>query len=99
MGTSRALRYLAILALAYPLTAARSAPVSWNTNSSGNWNVGANWSPGLPTSADDVTINRPAGSPVVSLVGTDNITVVLAQTFIDPLWTPVQGYQQPMQRY
>jgi len=31
--------------------------------------------------------------------GTDNITVVLAQTFVDPLWVPVQAYPQPMQPY
>ena len=31
--------------------------------------------------------------------GTDNITVVLAQTFIDPLWVPQQAYAQHMQRY
>ena len=27
--------------------------------------------------------------------GRDNITVVLAQTFIDPLWVPAHGYPQP----
>jgi serine/threonine protein phosphatase PrpC len=31
--------------------------------------------------------------------GTDNITVVLAQTFVDPLWVPAQPYAQHMQRY
>jgi serine/threonine protein phosphatase PrpC len=31
--------------------------------------------------------------------GTDNITVVLAQTFVDPLWVPQHGYAQQMQRY
>ncbi len=29
--------------------------------------------------------------------GTDNITVVLAQAFIDPLWVPAHGYPQPGQ--
>jgi serine/threonine protein phosphatase PrpC len=28
--------------------------------------------------------------------GTDNITVVLAQTFVDPLWVPAQPYAQGM---
>jgi serine/threonine protein phosphatase PrpC len=31
--------------------------------------------------------------------GTDNITVVLAQTFIDPLWIPAHAYQQQMHGY
>ena len=31
--------------------------------------------------------------------GTDNITVVLAQTFVDPLWIPAHAYAQQMQRY
>ena len=31
--------------------------------------------------------------------GTDNITVVLAQTFFDPLWYPQQAYQQQMHGY
>ena len=31
--------------------------------------------------------------------GTDNITVVLAQTFVDPLWVPSHGYPQQMPRY
>ncbi len=31
--------------------------------------------------------------------GTDNITVVLTQTFVDPLWVPPQGYPHQMQRY
>ena len=31
--------------------------------------------------------------------GTDNITVVLVQTFVDPLWIPPNQYQQPIQRY
>ena len=31
--------------------------------------------------------------------GTDNITVVLAQTFVDPLWVPPNVYAQQMQRY
>jgi serine/threonine protein phosphatase PrpC len=31
--------------------------------------------------------------------GTDNITVVLAQTFVDPLWAPVHAYAAQMQRY
>jgi protein phosphatase len=31
--------------------------------------------------------------------GTDNITVVLAQTFVDPLWLPVHAYPQQMQGY
>ena len=31
--------------------------------------------------------------------GTDNITVVLAQTFVDPLWVPAHPYAQQMQRY
>ena len=31
--------------------------------------------------------------------GTDNITVVLAQTFIDPLWMPGHGYAQAMPHY
>ena len=31
--------------------------------------------------------------------GTDNITVVLAQTFVDPLWVPAQPYAQHSQRY
>jgi protein phosphatase len=26
--------------------------------------------------------------------GTDNITVILAQAFVDPLWVPQPGYQQ-----
>jgi len=28
--------------------------------------------------------------------GTDNITVVLAQTFVDPLWVPSPAYSQHM---
>src|SRR5215471_15863167 len=31
--------------------------------------------------------------------GTDNITVVLAQAFVDPLWLPVHAYPQQMQGY
>jgi len=31
--------------------------------------------------------------------GTDNITVVLAQTFVDPLWAPAHAYAPQMQRY
>jgi protein phosphatase len=31
--------------------------------------------------------------------GTDNITVVLTQTFVDPLWIPQHGYSQQMQGY
>jgi serine/threonine protein phosphatase PrpC len=31
--------------------------------------------------------------------GTDNITVVLTQTFVDPLWVPAQQYPQHSQRY
>ena len=31
--------------------------------------------------------------------GTDNITVVLVQTFVDPLWVPAHQYPQEMQRY
>lgn len=31
--------------------------------------------------------------------GTDNITVVLAQAFVDPLWVAALAYPQPMQRY
>ena len=31
--------------------------------------------------------------------GTDNITVVLTQTFVDPLWMPAQPYAQHHQRY
>ncbi len=31
--------------------------------------------------------------------GTDNITVVLAQTFADPLWVPAHGYTQQMHGY
>ena len=31
--------------------------------------------------------------------GTDNITVVLAQTFVDPLWFPAHAYPQQMSGY
>src|SRR4029453_17829010 len=31
--------------------------------------------------------------------GTDNITVVPAQAFVDPLWVPAHAYPQQMQRY
>ena len=31
--------------------------------------------------------------------GTDNITVVLAQTFVDPLWVPQHQYSQQMHGY
>jgi serine/threonine protein phosphatase PrpC len=31
--------------------------------------------------------------------GTANITVVLAQAFIDPLWVPAHAYPQQMQPY
>jgi serine/threonine protein phosphatase PrpC len=31
--------------------------------------------------------------------GTDNITVVLAQAFVDPLWIPAHAYGQHAQQY
>src|SRR5690242_8517573 len=44
------------------------AAVSWATDSSGFWDVGANWSTGQPpTAGDDVTIDRGAANPTITV--------------------------------
>ncbi|MFN0018520.1 MAG: RHS repeat-associated core domain-containing protein [Pirellulaceae bacterium] len=44
------------------------APVAWNVDSDGFWDVGSNWSTGVaPNVNDDVTIDRPGGTFKVKL--------------------------------
>src|SRR4051812_25017749 len=44
------------------------AQISWNTDSDGYWDVPANWSTGMvPTSNDDVVIDRGAANPTVTI--------------------------------
>ncbi|MEN6496316.1 MAG: PEP-CTERM sorting domain-containing protein [Thermoguttaceae bacterium] len=54
----RALVLIALVVCSAALPAS-AAPVSW-VGSDGNWGQAANWSPGLPTSGDDVIINAPS---------------------------------------
>ncbi len=50
------------------------AVVSWNTDASGFWDDGNNWSTGqIPGSGDDVTIDRGAFNPIITI--RDNRTV------------------------
>src|SRR5712691_3776496 len=46
--------------------------VSWNTDADGQWNVAANWLDDqhvarVPTAADDVTIDRGAANPTITI--------------------------------
>jgi len=61
----------AAIALLWAVAATSGAPVSWVVDSSGLWATPANWSsnPALPGSADDVTIDRPAGDFQITLSG------------------------------
>ncbi len=58
--------------------------VEWVSTANGNWNVGGNWSTGtVPGSNDDVIIDVPGASPIVTISsGTDS---VLSITASDPL--------------
>ena len=60
------------------------ATVEWVSTTSGNWNVGSNWSTGaVPTSNEDVIIDIPGASPTVTVSsGTQS---VLSITAADPL--------------
>lgn len=48
---------------------AQSAPVLWVPTANGNWDIAANWNPGLPDVNDDVTIDV-AGARVVTVRST-----------------------------
>src|ERR1044071_3917823 len=45
---------------------ARRNTVTWNTDASGFWDVGSNWSGGVePQAGDDVVIDRAGASPLI----------------------------------
>ncbi len=51
-----------------------AVPVIWNVDSDGFWQIPGNWSPNLPGSADDVTIDRAAATITVThSLGSDTI--------------------------
>ena len=40
---------------------------NWNTDLDGDWNVASNWTLGVPIAGQAVRINRPSGSPTVTM--------------------------------
>lgn len=72
------------------------AAFAWNTDADGNWNDAANWldengNSGIPGSGDDVTIDRGAANPVItvdsnananSLTATERIVISGAKLFV-----------------
>lgn len=67
MWLTRTLRASAVLATLLAASGAHAATVSWNVDSDGFWDDGANWSTGnVPQNGDDVVINRPAVSITVT---------------------------------
>lgn len=49
-----------------------AGPVSWLPDSNGNWEVAGNWSPGLPTATDDVTIDVGGATVRTITIGSGN---------------------------
>lgn len=59
-------RGLSVVVVTFAFVAARAEQVTWIMDSSGYWDVPANWSPRMPSVEDDVVIDRPGASPIVA---------------------------------
>ena len=71
--------------LAFTGTAATAATVSWNVDTSGFWDVAANWSGAtVPQPGDDVVINRPGADVTVTYrSGTNTVnSLTSSETFV-----------------
>ncbi len=65
---SRPLLLAAALATVALPSLTRATPVSWSVDADGQWTTPSNWSTNaLPTSTDDVTLDRPLGSYTITL--------------------------------
>lgn len=72
---------VALIAVALALsTPSMAATVSWNVDTDGFWDVGTNWSTGMPPqNGDDVVINRASANVTVTLrTGTTNANTLMS---------------------
>ena len=65
------------------------ATVTWNTDAAGSWENPANWMASdtgtgrVPTTTDDVVINRPGFSPTVTITGNESVHSLTAKSPLD----------------
>src|SRR5688500_3123612 len=65
-------RAAALWAAAFGISHVNAGPVSWLPDADGNWEVACNWSPNLPTAADDVTIDVGGATVRTVTIGSGN---------------------------